>query len=338
MENKKVKKIVLSILLLTTLALSACGKIEVSETSSEPIQFRYGYTATNSDVLSGLNGIATQEGYFTEEFSKVNAEFKAIPFVKAGPAINSALAGGELEAGGLGDVPSIVAKAQGTNTTLIDVQPSDYSTHLIVSKNSNITEVSELKGKKVAVQTGSYMQRILYQILEKNGLSPSDVEVVNMSEVDAASAIAAESIDATAVTELKGVKLELAGSANLIYDTAGNAELIQQTAQVVRADFAKEHPEVITAYFKALIRAQEYAKAHPEDLRNLYIKSGIEENIVDTAYPSLKDYSSLTGASDTSLETMETVVSFMKSNNLITNDVSIKDWYDGSFYNDAKKS
>lgn len=338
MKNKKVKKILLSTLMLTTIVLSACGKIEVSKTSSGPIQFRYGYTATNSDVLPGLTGIAAQQGYFTEEFLKVNAEFEAIPFVKAGPAINSALAGGELEAGGLGDVPSIVAKAQGIHTTLIDVQPSDYSTHLIVSKNSNITQVSQLKGKKVAVQTGSYMQRILYQIFEKNGLSPSDVEIVNMSEVDAASAIASGSIDATAVTELKGVKLELAGSVELIYDTAGNDEIIQQSAQVVRTDFAKEHPEVVTAYFKALIRAQEYAKEHPEDLRELYIKSGIEENVIDTAYPSLEAYSSLAGSSDTSLKTMETVVNFLKTNNLITNDVNIKDWYDGSFYNNAKNN
>lgn len=336
MKKIKWKIAIFGAIILSFGLFTGCGNKAVSETSTKPIEFRYGYTATNSDVLSGLNGIAMKQGYFEEEFKNVNTEFKPIPFVKAGPAINSALAGGELEAGGLGDVPAIVAKAQKSNTTLINVQPSDYSTHLIVSKNSNITKVSELKGKKVAVQVGSYMQRILFQILEKNGLSPSDVELVNMSEVDASSAIASGSIDATAVTELKGVKLEKAGNINLIFDTAGDEELIQQTASVVRTDFAKAHPEVIKAYFKALIRAEEYAKNHPDDLRSLYIESGIEADILDTAYPNLSDYKALTGTTDQSLKAMENTVSFLKTNNLITGDVNIKEWYDESFYNNAK--
>lgn len=335
-KNMKIKIRILGVITLTTALLIGCGNKVVTETSTKPIEFRYGYTATNSNVLSGIKGIALKQGYFEEEFKKVNAEFKPIPFVKAGPAINSALAGGELEAGSLGDVPAIVAKAQNSTTTLIDVQPSDYSTHIIVNKNSKITQVSDLKGKKVAVQVGSYMQRILFQILDKNDISLSDIEFVNMSEVDASSAIASGSIDATAVTELKGVKLEKEGSVKLIFDTAGDDELIQQGACVVRTDFAKEHPEIITAYFRALIRAQVYAKEHTEDLRNLYIESGIEADILDVAYPNLSDYSTSTETTDKSLKTMETVVSFLKTNNLIAGDVNIKDWYDGSFYNNAK--
>lgn len=332
-------KALVSIVIVVSL-LTSCtnSRKKEAETSTKQIEFRYGYTATNSDVLSGLNGIALKQGYFDEEFKEVNAVFKPIPFVKAGPAINSALASGEIEAGGLGDVPAIIAKAQNSNTTLIDVQPADYSTHLVVSNDSGITKVSELKGKKVAVQTGSYMQRILFQIFEKNGVLVSDVELVNMSEVDAATAIASGSVDATAVTELKGVKLEKADSAKLIFDTAGSEELLQQGVVVTRTDFAEDHPEVITAYFKALIRAQDYAKEHPEDLRELYIESGIEESILDTAYPELSDYRAITGTTDESIKRMENVVTFLKENDLITGDVKINDWYNKSFYDNAKKN
>lgn len=301
------------------------------------IVFRYGYTATNSDVLPGLNGIALEQGYFKEELSKENAEFKAIPFVKAGPAINAALASGGLEAAGLGDVPAIVAKSQGSDTMAIDIQPSDYSTHLIISKKSGLKKVEDLKGKKVAVQSGSYMQRILYQILEKHGLSAEDVKLVNMSEVDAANAVEAGSVDATAVTEMKGIKLEQGKNVELLYDTEGVTELERTSVTLVRSKFAKEHPKVVVAYLRALIRAQEYAKKHPEDLRKLYIKSGIEEKIVDLTYPKLTDYNSIVGTTGETKKVFEGVITFLKENGLIKKDVDLNQWYDGNFYEKAKK-
>ena len=335
MKSKKGNAIVLSVVLILSIWLTGCSKNQVKN-EDEITVFRYGYTATNSDVLSGLAGIAVQEGYFEEEFKDINVEFQAIPFVKAGPAINSALVSGELEAAGLGDVPAIVAKAQGGGTTLVDIQPSEYSTHLIVANDSDVVEVKDLKGKKVAVQTGSYMQRILYQIFEKNGLDVSEVELLNMSEVEAATAIVAGSIDATAVTEMKGIKLEQDGNARLLYDTEGEPNMQRLSAYVVRSDFAKEHPEVVTAYFKALIRAQEYAQEHPEDLRDLYIKSGLEESIVDLTYPEVSDYIAITGTTEENKDIMQNVITFLKNNELITSDVDLSAWFDDSFYEQAK--
>ena len=335
MKSKKGIAIVFSVVFISSIWLTGCSKNQVKN-EDEITVFRYGYTATNSDVLSGLAGIAVQEGYFEEEFKEINVEFQGIPFVKAGPAINSALISGELEAAGLGDVPAIVAKAQGGSTTLVNIQPSEYSTHLIVAKDSDVMEVKDLKGKKVAVQTGSYMQRILYQIFEKNGIDVSEVELLNMSEVEAATAIVAGSIDATAVTEMKGIKLEQDGNARLLYDTEGEPNMQRLSAYVVRSDFAKEHPEVVTAYFKALIRAQEYAQEHPEDLRDLYIKSGLEESIVDLTYPEVSDYIAITGTTEENKDIMQNVITFLKNNELITSDVDLSAWFDDSFYKQAK--
>lgn len=337
--KKGINRILIAgVVLVVNLLFAACGaKHDKASQKEEKVIFRYGYTATNSNVLSGLDGIAEEQGYFKEELGKENAEFKAVPFVKAGPAINSALASGELDSGTLGDVPAIVAKSQGAETTAVDIQDSDYSTHLVVSKNSGVKQVKDLKGKKVAVQTGSYMQRILFQILEKNGLSSKDVQLVNMSEVDAANAIEAGSIDATAVTEMKGYKLEQGKNVEVLYDTKGDQDLARTSATLVSNKFAKEHPEVVTAYFRALIRAQKYAKKHPEDLRKLYIKSGLEEKIVDLTYPKLTDYKSITGTTEENKKVFEEVITFLKDNKLIKKSIDLNTWFDGSFYENAKK-
>lgn len=293
---------------------------------------RFGYTAVNSDVLPGLAGIALQQGYFEEELGKVGAEFEPVPFAKAGPAINQALASSEIDVGNMGDVPAAVAKANGADTVLIDAQPSDYSTHLIIKNDLDISEVSELKGHTIAVQTGSYMQRILYQILEANGLSPDDVELVNMSEVDAANAIAGGSVDAAAVSELKGVTLEQSGSAKLLYDTEGVAEFARITSWVARTEYAEENGDVLTAYFKALERAQEYVKENPESLREIYIQSGTSEDLIDIVYPTPEDYCTTVGATEETLNNYQSVVQFLKDYELIETEFAVSDWYDGSFY------
>lgn len=340
---KSVKAIFLAAVIGLGTVLTGCSSSETTEnaaqietSSSDIVTFRLGYPATSSDVLQGLNGIAMAQGYFDEELSKVNAKIEAIPFAKAGPAINAALESGELDgAFRMGDVPSIVAKSSGSTTTLIDIQPFDYSTIVVTRKDLNINDVSELKGMKVAVQTSSYMQRILYQILAANGLSPTDVEIVNMSEVEAATAVAAGSIDATAVTELKAAKLILDGSVNVIFDTTGKPEMSGLLSTIVRTDYAEAHPDVIRAYFTALLRAQDYAAEHPEDLRAICIESGIEEDVVKYAYPTDDDFGRTTGTTDETKENFRAVIDFLSDNGIISNKVDLDSWFDGSYFEKA---
>ena len=337
------------LLVLLIIGITACagGKKEESvdrgQASKEQAadttktrQLRYGYTATNSDAIPGLAGIAQKQGYFKEELGKVNAEFVPVPFVKAGPAINQALASKELDVANLGDVPSAVSKASGAETELIDVQPSDYSTHLIIRNGLDISSVKELKGKKVAVSTGSYLQRILYQILEKNGLSPEDVKLVNMTEVDAANAITGGSIDATVVSAMKGVTLEKSNSAKLLLDTKGNSEFSRLTTYVARTEYAEKNSDILEAYFKALLRARDYVKEHPEDFRQIYIDSGIAEDVVDKVYPKPSDYGSEVGATKESLENYQNVADFLLKNSLIKSELKISDWYNGEYFEKSK--
>lgn len=317
--------------------MTAGSTVFVSAEDSETRVLRYGYTAANSDALPGLQGIALAQGFFEEELGKVNAVFEPVPFAKAGPAINQALASNELDLGNLGDVPSAVAKAGGADTVLIDAQPSDYGTHLVIRNGLEISDISELAGLTVAVQTGSYLQRILYQILERGGITAADVELVNMSEVDAANAIAGGSIDATPVSEMKGVTLESLGSAQLLFDTEGDSELARITTFVARTEYAEENGDIITAYFKALLRAQEYAKEHPEDLRQLYIEAGTDESIVDEVYPELTDYGTGVGATEETLANYENVAQFLIENELIENELNISEWYHGEFFEAAQE-
>lgn len=298
---------------------------------------KFGYVAVNSDVISGLTGIAIDQGYMAEELNKVHAEFQPMPFAKGGPAVNQALAGGNIDMAQLGEVPAAVAKSRGAETTLIDVQPLDYSTHIVTRKGLGAQSVRELAGKTVAVQFGSSQHIVLLKLLQQNGLTETDLHLINMTEVDAATAVSTGSIDAAVTTAAKGFLLAQAGNADVLFDTKGHPELSRLTVFVVRSQFAREHPEILTAYYRALLRAREYIKNHPEDMRALYIKAGTDSSVIDTVYPQLTDYGTDVGAKDENLQRYSGIIQFLQQRQVIDTPVDISQWYNGEYYQNALK-
>lgn len=317
---------------------SAAASGSSARTASQgAIEVRYGYTATNSNKPNDLTGIAIERGYLKEELAKENATFKAVPFVKAGPAINSALASGSLDIGGLGDVPAISAKANGADTVLTSVVFNINRTDVVVPKGSAIKSITDLKGKRVAVQTGSYMQRIILQILKANGMSASDVQFVNMSEVDAASAIASRAIDAAPITSFKAAKLKLDGNGESIYSTVGKDDQAALAAQIVRGGFAKDHPELVQAFYRGIIRAEKDVKDDIAPLRQAIIAAGLDPKVVDYALPDKSYYITSYKTTDENLKLFQEAADFLADNKIVKAKVDVSKWFDGSFYEKAEK-
>ena len=64
-----------------------------------------------------------------------------------------------------------------------------------------VDTVADLKGKKVALELGSVSHFFFSKVIEKAGLSESDVEIVNMSAQDAGTAFVAKAIDVSVTWE-----------------------------------------------------------------------------------------------------------------------------------------
>lgn len=306
--------------------------------SSTVFEYRVGYPATNSSKMGDLVGLADTKGYLKEEFDKVNAAFKPVPFVKAGPAINSALASNSLEASNeLGDVPALSAKAGGADTVLIGVSPAKARTDIVVPASSPVQSLADLRGKRIAVATGTYLQVVALKIIQDNGFSDGDFQFVNMAEVDSASAVAAGAVDAAVVTSFKGSKLKLDGHGRVIYTTLGNNEEAALAAQIVRADVAKEHPEVIVAFYKAVIRAQRDVEKDIAPLREQLVNTGLGADVVDDALPKASDYITTNQTSSADLQLFQKTADFLFERGLLKSKVDVDSWFDGSYYEKAVK-
>ena len=221
----------------------------------------YGYTQTTtaaSDLETVTIGyqkadpvdIARQHG---ELIKKMKAKGYQVVFKEFsdGAALMTALKSGAIDYARVGDTPPVTAKAAGTDIALIAAGATkEYGSGILVGKNSQITNLKQLKGKTIAYQKGTAAQYLIIQALKKAGLSTNDVKLVNMDQSSASVAFAKGSVDAWVTWDPYTATAQVNQGAKLLTNGTGLAK---------NRDF--------------LISTQNYAKTHtaPSKLLTSYI-------------------------------------------------------------------
>jgi sulfonate transport system substrate-binding protein len=107
--------------------------------------------------------------------------------------------GGDIDLFGSGELPGIFGAAAGVPFKLVATYYKNVNaTGVLVPKGSSITTVAGLKGKTIAVNAGSNAQKVLYRALATVGLTPDDINLVNLQPADALPAFVAGQLDAWA--------------------------------------------------------------------------------------------------------------------------------------------
>jgi NitT/TauT family transport system substrate-binding protein/sulfonate transport system substrate-binding protein len=156
-----------AVLLLVSTVLAACGG---SSSDGAPGTLRVGVISTGSRPY-GIESWAYQEGILQRRLKAAgigSVTFTAFP---NGPNLSQALKGGALDMGVLGDTPAISARAAGLPTELSGVSVRGQDAWLIAAPG--VRSMADLRGKTVATQQGSYMQRYLVGVLAQAGLTSS---------------------------------------------------------------------------------------------------------------------------------------------------------------------
>ena len=133
---------------------------------------------------------------------------------------------------------------------------------VMARKDLGITKVEELRGKKVANQTGSSTGNIFVdQIATKAGLKKGDYEEVRMNVNDMVAALAAKTVDAMVNVE----------PYNAIAEADGLAVTISEFDQFDRLpvfmaatpEFVDKNPDTVVAYLKAWLEVAKDFKDNP---------------------------------------------------------------------------
>ncbi len=115
----------------------------------------------------------------------------------SGPPLLEALAAGGIDFGATGDTPPIFAQASGTDLVYVAAVPiRGKSSAILVPRDSAISSIAQLRGRKIAFMRGSSAHYFAIRALRSAGLSLSDVTPAYLAPADARAAFVRGSLDA----------------------------------------------------------------------------------------------------------------------------------------------
>jgi len=173
-----------------TLATSAFPMVRAY--GAEPLNFGF------QDTSWGTIGMIAE----TEDlFKKANANIKIFHF-GSGKATRDAMISGRIDMGVIGATPFIIGAAKGQMEAIGLALYGSKTLAVVAGLKSGANSIKELKGKRIGSQFGSATDHVFQsKILPKAGLSPKDVQMVNVRFQNHVSALAAGSVDAFAGVE-----------------------------------------------------------------------------------------------------------------------------------------
>lgn len=162
-----------------------------------------------------------------------------------GPQLLEGLNVGSIDFGTTGEAPPIFAQAAGADLLYVAHEPpAPTSEAILVPKDSSLKSVSELKGKKIALNKGSNVHYLLVRALEDAGLKYSDIQPVYLPPADARAAFERGSVDAWVIWD----PFQAAAEHQLQARTLRNGEGLVANHQFYLAGrpYAEKHPEVVS--------------------------------------------------------------------------------------------
>jgi NitT/TauT family transport system substrate-binding protein len=142
---------------------------------------------------------------------------------------------------------------------------------LLVTKNSTLTSISQLKGKKVSIPAPGFNfgAMALDVLLQPYHMSSADYTTVVLPFSDAEQALAKGEVDAAFTTEPFITTAEATAGDRILVDmTSGPLTGFPQTCWVTDASFVQKYPKTVAAFQRAMASALQVAATNPSYVRS----------------------------------------------------------------------
>lgn len=274
------KLISLALAGVMALSLAACGSTPSSTPASTP--------------ASGSTSASTPASEPAEEFETVDLRVAYMPNMGSNSLLATALNMGYFEQMGLnvtltefqGGPQEIAAMASGD----IDISQIGHGAHalciegqakifhldctsladaVVANTDKGINSIADLKGKTIAVSSGTSAEIILNLALASAGLTQDDVTLVEMDANGMVSAMVSGGVDACATWSPSTMTI-----ANALGDKAltlaTNNDYVDQvtfpSSFITTEKFANENHDVLVRFSRALLMAQDYRADNIEEV------------------------------------------------------------------------
>lgn len=324
---KKALSVILSFTMV--LAMAGCGKTdtakeEVPLNSTDHLniakQLVLGYTPLY---------IMEEKGWLEEALSEAGYDIKVTyTEFESGPPENEAFAVGAQDLGVMGNVPAISGIAAGQKRDIIGIAYNGERTlGIVVQNESDITDVTGLKGKKIGIVIGSIAQDFLNAVLVDKGMAMEDVELINLGVSELETALVTGQVDAVAMWNPTMLKICADGAGVLLAD--GTGVYAGENVIVANQEYTAQNPEIVKIFMEQYQRAVEELKSDfPGYAKEYSSVTGLPEELLVQTWENSNFPVGLTAKDQSELEN---TAKFLYEQKLINTEVNIEDYLDFSF-------
>jgi NitT/TauT family transport system substrate-binding protein len=157
----------------------------------------------------------------------------------------------------------ILGADRGDLVGIANIEHVGRTVRVMARKDLNLKTVADLRGKKIANQTGSSIATVFVdKIAPGAGLKKGDYQEIRMNVDDMVAALAAKTVDAMVNVEPYNAIAEADGIANTIIDYWDVDRM--PVLMAATPDFVQKHPDVVVAYLKAWLDVGRDFKESPD--------------------------------------------------------------------------
>jgi len=274
--TERARSLGLAALALLAMGGSGCHDSQASKQGAaaevaKPTEIRLDYATYN---LSSL--VLKQQGLLDAELAKDGIAVRWV-FSAGSNKANELLASGSVDFASTAGAAALLARTNGVPLKVIYVYSKPEWAALVVGPSSPITQLADLKGKKIAATRGTDPFFFLLRSLNTVGLHQRDIELVHLQHGDGRQALIRGDVDAWAGLDPFMASAELRDHARLVYR---NIDFNSFGTLNAREDFLAKYPAQAQRVIKHYEQARLWILAHkPEAAALLAAEGKIEPDV-----------------------------------------------------------
>src|SRR5437016_273004 len=232
--------------------------------------------------------VLKDKGFLEKEFAKDGIGIRWVQTLGSNKALEF-LNAGSIDFGSSAGSAALVAKINGNPIKSIYVYSRPEWTALVTRKDTTISKIADLKGKRVAVTRGTDPHIFLVRALLSVGLTERDITPVLLQHPDGKTALIRGDVDAWAGLDPMMAQAEVEDGAKLFFR---KPEANTWGILNVREEFLKDHPDLVRRVLAVYEEARKASLADYAEVKRVFIAATkLPEAVVDK---QLKERTELT--------------------------------------------
>jgi sulfonate transport system substrate-binding protein len=211
--------------------------------------------------------VLKQQGLLEKEFEKDGIGIRWVQTLGSNKALEF-LNAGSVDFGSTAGSAALLSKINGNPIKSIYVYSRPEWTALVTRKDTPITKIEDLKGKRVAVTRGTDPHIFLVRALLSVGMTEKDIQPVLLQHPDGKTALIRGDVDAWAGLDPMMAAAQVEDGARLFYrNKDANTYGILNSSE----EFLKTYPELARRVISIYEDARKYCLAHYDDEKAVFM-------------------------------------------------------------------